>query len=197
MTGWRFGREGSAMITQGTILVVEDDVAIAALLIEVLAEEGYVVQIAASGADALAALQADQLDLALLDLNLPSLSGWELLETVRAQQLDVPVVIMTASTPAADELAAAGAHACLLKPFDLDDLLACVSAHIRRSGPGALAKGERSMHLLRHLCGQLLERGAGLHGVLPADLDRQRRRLCDRSRALPALRRASARHGYA
>src|SRR5688572_13759576 len=98
MTGGRSGHEGSVMITQGTILIAEDDAAIAALLIEVLADEGYVVQIAASGSDALAALQADRLDLALIDLYLPGLSGWELLEVARAQQIDVPIVIMTASS---------------------------------------------------------------------------------------------------
>jgi DNA-binding response OmpR family regulator len=131
MTGGCSRREGSVMITQGTILVAEDDAAIAVLLIEVLGEEGYVVQLAASGADALAALQTDRLDLALIDLHLPGLSGWELLSVARAQQIDMPIVIMTASTPAADELAAAGASACLFKPFDLDELLACVTQHIR------------------------------------------------------------------
>jgi two-component system response regulator MprA len=119
------------MITQGTILVAEDDAAIADILIEVFADEGYAVQIAASGTDALAALQTDRLDLALLDLSLPGMSGREVLEAVRAQQLDVPIVVMTASTLAADELAAAGARTCLFKPFELDELLACVRAHIR------------------------------------------------------------------
>jgi DNA-binding response OmpR family regulator len=120
------------MSTLGTILVAEDDTAIAVLLIEVLGEEGYVVQLAASGADALAALQADRLDLALIDLYLPGLSGWELLQAVRAQQIDVPIVVMTASSLATDELAAAGARTCLFKPFELDELLECVAQHIRQ-----------------------------------------------------------------
>jgi DNA-binding response OmpR family regulator len=120
------------MSTLGTILIAEDDRAIAALLIEVLAEEGYAVQIAASGADTLAALQADRLDLALIELYLPGLSGWELLELARAQQLVVPIVIMTASTPATDDLIAAGAQACLFKPFKLDELLHCVTQYVRR-----------------------------------------------------------------
>jgi DNA-binding response OmpR family regulator len=131
MTGWRSRREGSAMTTLGTILVAEDDMAIATLLIEVLAEEGYAVQIAASGADALAALQADRLELALIDLGLPGLNGRELLSAARAQQIDVPVVIMTASTLAVDALTAAGARTCLFKPFELDELLECVRQHIR------------------------------------------------------------------
>jgi DNA-binding response OmpR family regulator len=76
----------------------------------------------ASGADALAALQGDQLDLALIDLSLPGMSRWELLSAVRAQQIDVPT----------DDLMAAGVRTCLYKPFELDGLLACVAQHIRR-----------------------------------------------------------------
>jgi CheY-like chemotaxis protein len=119
------------MIMQGTILVAEDDAAIADVLVEVLTEEGYTVQIASNGCDALAALQADRLELALLDLSLPGLSGREVLSAVRAQQIDVPIVVTTASSLAADELIAAGARTCQFKPFDLDDLLRCVREHIR------------------------------------------------------------------
>jgi DNA-binding response OmpR family regulator len=119
------------MITQGIILVAEDDGAIADVLIEVLTDEGYTVQIVSNGCDALAALQTARLELALLDLSLPGLSGRELLEAVRAQQIDVPIVVMTASSLAADELAATGASTCQYKPFELDDLLSCVREHIR------------------------------------------------------------------
>jgi DNA-binding response OmpR family regulator len=131
------------MITQRTILVSEDDAAIADVLVELLTDEGYTVQIASNGCDALAALQTDRLDLVLLDLSLPGMSGRELLEAVRAEHIDVPIVVMTASSLAADELAAAGARTCLFKPFELDDLLRCVREHIRRpscrddAGPGA------------------------------------------------------------
>jgi DNA-binding response OmpR family regulator len=51
---------------------------------------------------------------------------------VRAQSIDVPVVIMTASSLAAEVLTAAGARICLFKPYELDELLACVAQHIRR-----------------------------------------------------------------
>jgi DNA-binding response OmpR family regulator len=62
---------------------------------------------------------------------MPVVSGRELLEVARAQQLAVPLVIMTASILPTDDLMAAGASDCLFKPFDLDDLLACVTQHIR------------------------------------------------------------------
>jgi DNA-binding response OmpR family regulator len=103
MTGGRSWHEGSAMITLGTILVVED---------------------------ALAAFQAEQLELALVDSYLPGMNSWAVLEAVRAQQLDVPAVIMTTSGFSDADLAAA--DACLYQPFDLDDLLVCVTQHIRR-----------------------------------------------------------------
>jgi two-component system, OmpR family, response regulator MprA len=125
------------MISLGTILVAEDDTAIADVLVEVLTEEGYRVQTVASGSEALAALQAEPPDLALIDLHMPVVSGRELLEVARAQQLAVPLVIMTASILPTDDLMAAGASDCLFKPFDLDDLLACVTQHIRVSFGGA------------------------------------------------------------
>jgi DNA-binding response OmpR family regulator len=120
------------MSSLGTILIVEDDAAIADVLVAILTEKGYAVQVAASGTDALAALQTEQIDLALLDLYLPGMSGREVLHAVRAQQIDVPIVIMTASTRAADHQVVPGARACLVKPFELDELLACVAQHIRR-----------------------------------------------------------------
>jgi DNA-binding response OmpR family regulator len=120
------------MIRRSTILLAEDDVSIADLLVDILTEEGYVVQLAATGSDALAALQADRLDLALVDLHMPGLNGWEVLEAVRMRQIAVPIVIMTASTLDAEALVAAGARTCLYKPFDLDELLACVAEHIRQ-----------------------------------------------------------------
>jgi two-component system response regulator MprA len=120
------------MTTQKTILIAEDDAGIIGLLIELLTEEGYAVQVAASGDDALAALPAEPYDLALVDLHLPGLGGWEVLKALRAQPIDTPIVIMTTDTLDATKLEAAGAHACLYKPFELDDLLECVAQHIRR-----------------------------------------------------------------
>jgi two-component system response regulator (stage 0 sporulation protein F) len=133
------------MITLGTILVVEADTAIADVLVTVLTDEGYTVQLVTNGPDALAALQATSPDLALIDFSLPDMRGWKLLESMRAQQSDVPIVIMTASTLAAEELAAAGVQACLSMPFDLDDLLHCVTQHIRHVHSLSDAKRSLSM----------------------------------------------------
>jgi DNA-binding response OmpR family regulator len=120
------------MTSLGSILMAEDDESIVNLIVEVLTEEGYAVQSAVTGTEALTALLDDRPDLALIDLHLPDRSGLEIVEAARAQASDVPLVIMTASRLAEDDVTAIGARAVLLKPFDLDDLLACVAQHIRR-----------------------------------------------------------------
>ena len=120
------------MRTQGTILIAEDDASITDMIVDMLTDEGYAVQTVASGRAALAVIQTTRPDLALIDLYIPDMHGWAVLEAVRAQQRDVPIVIMTASTLAGDELEAAGAQVCRFKPFALDDLLTGVAQHLRR-----------------------------------------------------------------
>jgi DNA-binding response OmpR family regulator len=120
------------MTTLGSILVAEDDASIMELLVQVLTEEGYMVQSAATGPEALAVLLGGRPDLALLDLRLPGLNGLSVADAARAQLSDVPVVIMTASNLSESEHVTVGMYGSLRKPFDLDDLLTCVAEHIRR-----------------------------------------------------------------
>jgi CheY-like chemotaxis protein len=83
----------------------------------------------------LAALAATIPDLILLDLLMPGMSGSELLAYLRTHgHAEVPVVIMTADTKAAQLLAAQEAPRCLIKPFTLDALLDCVARAIRTNG---------------------------------------------------------------
>jgi CheY-like chemotaxis protein len=70
-------------------------------------------------------------DLALIDLLFGSMSGLDVIRAVRANGIDIPLVIITANTPQAETLEAQGATTCLFKPFDLDDLLACIARYIR------------------------------------------------------------------
>ncbi len=181
------------MTTLGTILIAEDDVAIAALLSEVLAEEGYTVQLATNDINALAALQTEQLELALIDLNLPGMVGREVLEATRTQQFDVPIVIMTASARVAEELSAAGANACLYKPFELDELLTCGAAHpaTLMPGTGALANGAINADSQTPVWP-----GAGAQcwlarHILPAAAAWRPRRSREGGSALPTLQRAA------
>ena len=109
------------------ILVVEDDVEVAALLQGVLISYGYAVEMA----DELSVVQASREhlpDLILLDLHMPSTSGLEAARHLRdlPETSDIPIVLMSA-LPDVDQIAAQlGAAGYLKKPFELDDLLAVV-----------------------------------------------------------------------
>jgi CheY-like chemotaxis protein len=105
-----------------SVLVVDDDLAIREVVSEVLRDEGYEVTVAADGVQAMTALRrAPQPDLMLLDLMMPVMSGWEVLEQIHddSELARVPVVVVSAMT-------APGGHEHLAKPIDLDRLLATV-----------------------------------------------------------------------
>jgi DNA-binding response OmpR family regulator len=115
--------------TTRDIVVVEDNVAVAQFVAEVLDEEGYRTRTFHDGRAALAAIVAQPPALVLLDLDLPLLSGAELLARLRADiSPDLAVVIMSAGTQA-QRLIDDGATALLTKPFHLDALLACAAQY--------------------------------------------------------------------
>ena len=121
------------MQTAGDILVVDDDEPTVVFIAEALRDEGYVVRTALHPADARVALTRQRPDLMLLDLHLPGKTGDMLVQDLKDDGLaHVPVIIMTADTRAAHELAMDGIAYCLLKPFDLNDLIACVAKYIRQ-----------------------------------------------------------------
>jgi two-component system, chemotaxis family, chemotaxis protein CheY len=112
------------------VLVVDDDEAIRALLREALEDEGYAVQEAADGAQALGMLGRARPDAVLLDLMMPVLDGWGFLRAAAdLPRAGLPIVVMSAASnlsAAAQELLGLGVRAWLPKPFDLDALLGMV-----------------------------------------------------------------------
>ncbi|MDR4500641.1 MAG: ATP-binding protein [Nitrospirales bacterium] len=102
------------------ILVVDDDQDILELVVDRLEGEGYQVQSARTGQDALAALQQTVYDGVILDIGLPDMDGGQILEAIRQQYPKLPVVMVTASEAKDRAMAAMkyGANAYLLKPFD-------------------------------------------------------------------------------
>jgi len=115
------------------ILVVDDDEPTATFIAEALSDEGYTVRTALSAADARAALITRRPDLILLDLHLAGKTGDILVQELKDDGLvHVPIILITADAHAACELSMDGIAYCLMKPFDLDDLLECVAKHIRR-----------------------------------------------------------------
>ncbi len=108
------------------ILVVDDDPSIRSTVSEILEMEGYSVETAADGAEALRLLECSAPVLVLLDMRMPVLDGWGFAREVKARGLDLPILVMTAAQDArhwAQEIQATG---FLAKPFELLDLLDAV-----------------------------------------------------------------------
>jgi two-component system OmpR family response regulator len=116
------------------ILVVEDEPDLLRTIAQVLREDGYAVDEAADGAEGLYKARAWSYDAIVLDLLLPELTGWELLQALRRTH-SVPVLILTARDEVADRVRGldSGADDYLTKPFALAELRARLRALIRRS----------------------------------------------------------------
>ncbi len=105
------------------ILLLDDDEAIRQMLGRILTQEGYLVIPAATGQRALELAAATELDLALLDLNLPGQNGWDVFERLTADEPLLPVVIITARANQLFVALGAGAGALMEKPLDPPRLL--------------------------------------------------------------------------
>src|SRR6185312_3071718 len=121
--------------TAPLVLVVEDDAAIAEGLALNLRLQGYRAAVAGDGDAAVLAIETDHPDLVLLDISLPKRSGISVLETVRGQGDQVPVIVLSARQDEFDKVAALrlGADDYVTKPFALAELLARVAAVLRRA----------------------------------------------------------------
>ena len=117
------------------LLLVEDDAMIGEAVLQVLRAEHYAVDWVRDGAMADAALRSEQYDLVLLDLGLPKRDGLEVLRALRARRATVPVLVATARDAVGDRIAGldAGADDYVVKPYDIDELLARIRALLRRS----------------------------------------------------------------
>jgi two-component system KDP operon response regulator KdpE len=118
----------------GNILIVEDDPNIRKLVRVNLVKRGYTVSEAADSHQAIARFQEEPVDLVLLDLVLPGLSGVDLCVWIRARS-DVPIIVLSARLEVDLKVAAldAGADDYVTKPFGQEELLARVRAFLRRS----------------------------------------------------------------
>lgn len=119
------------------ILVVEDEKAIADILVFNLQREGYDTLVAYDGADGLHAALEQAPDLVLLDVMLPSMDGFEVLRHIREKQ-DTPIIMLTAREEETDKVLGLelGADDYITKPFSMRELMARVKANMRRTLSG-------------------------------------------------------------
>jgi two-component system response regulator MprA len=125
-------------ITGMTILVVDDDQAVRDALRRALAMQGYEVDLAGDGEEALLKLRSNPnaFDLLIVDILMPRLDGLEMTRRLRSDGSQLPILMLTARDQVADRVAGleAGADDYLVKPFALEELIARVRALLRRLG---------------------------------------------------------------
>ncbi len=116
------------------ILVIDDDPAVTSLLKRGLSYEGFAVETAGSGAAGLAIARERPSDLVILDVMMPGLSGFEVLQRLRAADEQLPILMLTARDAPSDQVQGleSGADDYVIKPFTFEVLLARVHALLRR-----------------------------------------------------------------
>ena len=121
------------------ILIVEDELKTGDYLKQGLSEAGFVVDVARNGIDGLHLAQTGDYDLLVLDVMLPGLTGWQLLEILRHGGEDIPILFLTAKDEVEDRVRGLelGADDYLVKPFAFSELLARVRTLLRR-GKGSI-----------------------------------------------------------
>lgn len=127
------------MSDEATIMVVDDDVRLRTLLSRYLAENGFRVTTAGDAAEAREKLRFLQPELIVLDIMMPGESGLQLTESLRRENSEIPVLLLTARGAPEDRIAGfeAGADDYLPKPFDPKELLLRIRARLRRTAPVA------------------------------------------------------------
>ena len=156
------------------LLIVEDETELRQQLQQRFKEEGYAVDVAADGEEGLYLAKEYPIDVAVVDIGLPRLSGIELLQQLRNAEKDFPVLLLTARGRWQDKVDGldAGADDYLVKPFHIEELVARVKALLRRAAGlsqpeiayGPICLNTSSQQVLLH--GEVLELTAYEYKVL-------------------------------
>jgi CheY-like chemotaxis protein len=122
----------TSQVEPGPILVVDDDTSIREIIAEMLELEGYPVEQAANGAEALRRIEERVPSLILLDMRMPILDGWGVARALSSRGMHLPIVVLTAAQDPKSWAREVSAVAYLAKPFDDSDLFEIVQRHRKR-----------------------------------------------------------------
>ncbi len=133
------------------ILLVEDEPGLVVTLSDRLRNEGYDVETASDGKQALGRASAGDVDLIILDVMLPFKSGLDVCRDLRSQNVTIPILMLTARSQIVDKVVGLklGADDYLTKPFDMLELLARVEALLRRPAPSGASNAAYQSGTLR------------------------------------------------
>ncbi len=148
-----------------SVLIADDEARISGFIEKGLRSAGFAARVATTGTEALELALTDEFDLLVLDVNMPGLDGFEVLERLRGSGSRLPVIMLTARVELHDTVAGleGGADDYLGKPFRFDELLARIRLRMRRDDDDAAAVTELSH---RDLTLDIRTRTAQVGGVL-------------------------------
>lgn len=126
------------MTKSGRLLIVDDDIVILDYLEKLFTQQGYDVHISSKSTEVMNVIRSSNLDLILLDIMMPGKNGFEVLEQIRSERLDIPIIFLTSQNLPEERIKAlkAGADDYITKPFDKDELIARVDRILERTGKG-------------------------------------------------------------
>jgi DNA-binding response OmpR family regulator len=122
-----FAKDALTMFSAHDILLVEDEPAIVDFMVRILHRVGYTVHVVMDGTAALAALADEPPAVMILDLVLPRMSGWAVLDHLHRDQCHVPIIVMTANPNISTRLSHYGIQQYLIKPFLIGELLDAIA----------------------------------------------------------------------
>jgi len=176
-------------LISATILAVDDEPQIRRVLRTTLASQGYTVLEAKSGEEALDLIRRERVDLILLDMNLPGMSGVEACREIRASS-DTPIIMLTVRNNEEDKVKAldAGADDYVVKPFGSEELMARIRASLRRAAPAEAVPAFETPDLKIDFAKRTVTvRGNNIR-LTPKEFDLVRHLVANEGKALPHRR---------
>jgi DNA-binding response OmpR family regulator len=121
-------------VTEATVLVIDDDPSMHDILTVVGQQHGFTIQFAEDGIDGLRLAESSDVDLILLDLKLPGLTGIDICRRLRGGGIEIPIIMVSANSDPVDVVVALeiGADDYIVKPFEIRELAARINAKLRR-----------------------------------------------------------------